>query len=211
MTKFPLLIALAGAAGAGKNAAGMYLKQAHGFARYRFTQPLYDAVQSLYGVTAFDLIEDRHEAIPHLGKSPLALMQSLGDHVRREFGADFLVQRMAQRAVARGDWNNNDIVITDLRLEIEVHWIRMMGGHIWWLEAPELPGVPAHHTEQVASLRQRFFSRDMDELIKNTSSPEAFYRELDARLKWAQTFDAAADRRRPPSPTAIPNNERASA
>jgi hypothetical protein len=148
--------------------------------------------------------------IPRLGKSPRELLQALDDHVRATCAPDILIRRLAERSVARGDWNSTDIVITDLSTDLEVHWVRMMGGHIWWLEGRGTTGAPAQRIEQAPGLRVRFFSREMDELIRNTGSIEALYRELDVRLQWTKKMDSAADRRRPVAPTTIPH-ERISA
>jgi dephospho-CoA kinase len=121
----PLIIALAGAAGAGRKTVSKILKHRHGFAIASFSQPVHDAVNGLYGVGWAALMFSPDEPIGELGgKSPRQLTDALADHARAQISDDVLIRRLVQRTVSRGEWGQQDLVIPDLELPSEIHWIR---------------------------------------------------------------------------------------
>lgn len=146
----PLIIAIAGAQGAGRKTIGKLLKHRHGFATAAFAQPVHDAINSLYGVSWADLLFNTDRPIEGLlGKSPRQLADSLADHARSQSASDILIRRLVERTMARGEWGQQDLVITDLTLASEIHWLRIVGGHIWWTRRPGAAG-PSEAIEKLA-------------------------------------------------------------
>jgi hypothetical protein len=142
------IIALAGATRADRDAIGRVLKQQHGFALYRFARPLYDALGPLYGLTAMDWLFDDMIDVVHqrIGKSPRQLIAALELHVREQGGSDILIQRLIESATARGEWQREqDLVITDLETAAEIHWLRIVGGSIWWVRREGAPNTTAEN------------------------------------------------------------------
>jgi hypothetical protein len=140
------IIALAGATRADRDAIGRVLKQQHGFALYHFARPLYDAIGPLYGLTAMDWLFDDMIDVVHerIGKTPRQLIQALEVHVREQAGSDILIQRLVEMATARGEWQREqDLVITDLETAAELHWLRIVGGQVWWVRREGAPNTTA--------------------------------------------------------------------
>lgn len=129
----PLLIALAGGMGSGRRSTAKILKTKHGFATSAFQQPLVDAIHPLYGASPMDLLFDPAAPIERLGRSPQDLIASLRAHAETIAGEDILIRRLAERTVARGEWGQQDLVITDLSTAAEINWLRKMGGSVWWI------------------------------------------------------------------------------
>jgi len=187
----PLIIALAGAEQCGRRTIGTYLKRRHGFAVHRFAQPLFDAVQFLYGVSPVDLLIDDHaREIERLGKSTRELLESLRAHAKATTGNDILLRRLVERLAARGEWMQTDVVITDISDATEVRWIRSMRGQVWWVRRPE----SAHHG--LAAIERMFLElyEPGDAAIINDATPWALEQRVDqalARARSASVVEAA--------------------
>jgi hypothetical protein len=178
----PRLVLLVGPGRCGKNIIGTYLKQHHGFARHGFAKPLYDAAMVLYGVEPMTLVaEDKEAILPRLERSLRELVQDLGDHARATCGQDILIRRLRERATARGDWRQSDIVITDGRTEAEIDWARSEGASIWWVNRPNAPLVRDHGTERVEALRIKLY-QPHDFSITHTGTIEDLYLQADRAI-----------------------------
>jgi hypothetical protein len=178
----PRIILLVGPGRCGKDTIGTYLKQHHGFARHAFAKPLYDAAMVLYGIEPMTLLAENKEApITRLDRSLREIVQELGDHARATCGRDILIRRLRERATARGDWRQSDIVITDGRTEAEIDWARSEGASIWWVSRPSAPAVRDHATERTEALRIKLFL-PYDFSITNTGTVEDLYLQVDRAL-----------------------------
>lgn len=162
----PMLILLVGAGRTGKDTIGDYLKTRHGFSKAAFAKPLYEALGVLYGVSPVEWLADKDAIIPRLGRSPRELLQHLGDHARRECGPDILIRRLVERTVARGEWKQANLVITDGRMDYEVEWARPQGASIWWLRRDNAPPVRPHQTESIGALHVKQY-REGDFVLYN--------------------------------------------
>jgi hypothetical protein len=180
--RMPQLVLLVGAGRTGKDTVGAYLKRRRGFARASFAKPLYDALQPLYGISALDVLDaDKEAIIPRLGRSLRELVQHLGDHVRQELGPDILIRRLVERTVARGEWAQTDLVITDGRLDIEIEWARHQGAAIWWISRENAVPVRPHATESIGAVRvKQFYEGDI--VLKNDGAPEQLFEQVDRAI-----------------------------
>jgi len=182
-SKPPTIVLLVGAGRTGKDTIGQYLKQRQGFARTSFARPLYDAIQPLYGVCPTEfLFSDKDAPIVRLGRSVRELLQHLGDQIRAEAGPDILIRRLVERCVARGEWMQTDLVITDGRTDIEIEWARQRGAIVWWIRRPAAPDVRPHHTESIAALHIKHF-REGDFTIVNEGSEAQLFQSVDSVLE----------------------------
>lgn len=96
------------------------------FGRYAFAKPLKDALKVMLGFSDIQL-EDRklkEEVDPFWGFTPRKAMQLLGT----EFGRDMLRKdiwiKRAELEIGRNAQVNRGTIITDVRFENEVEWIR---------------------------------------------------------------------------------------
>lgn len=180
----PLVIGLAGAPHSGRKTIAKYLKRRHGFATSHFMQPVLEAVQALYGVSPAELLfGDRDLVIERLGKTPRELIEPLRAHGKTVAGNDLLLRRLVERTATRGEWGQQDLVITDITEEVEIQWIRLMRGQIWWIRRPSQ--VPCRAIEDLERLVLLHFD-PVDTVIVNGDSVEkevdgAYFRALDGQ------------------------------
>jgi hypothetical protein len=73
------------------------------------------------------------------------------------------------------------MVITDGRTEVEVDWVRSVGGRVWWVRADNAQLVRPHATERVEGLRIKLQQPD-DFTITNNGTIEALYLQVDCAL-----------------------------
>lgn len=128
-----LIIGLVGPQGSGRGDVARLLKRSHGFAVAALEQPLRDAVGPLFGASAWDLLFAADQPLSKVGKSPAQLIAATRTHVEGIAGIDFLTSRLVERSVARGEWHNQDLAITDLKTAEEIRWLRMLGGTPLWI------------------------------------------------------------------------------
>jgi hypothetical protein len=178
------LIALVGNANSNKAAIADYLKKRHGFARLGLADPLRQALHVLYGFSYLDALTLDRDA-PHArlgGRSYRELMQALGDHVRATMGPMFLMQRLVECAVARGDWKNAALVVTDVRLPHELAWARAQGATIVWVYRPGAHLAAPHVTENVPAMRMELGQPD-DASLTDEGTLEQLFEQVDAVLE----------------------------
>jgi hypothetical protein len=157
------LIGIAGRAGSGKDTAGARLVEQHGFRQYAFADPIRAMLGALGAFPAADLIDrDAKEAtIDWLGKSPRQMAQTLGTEWGRELVHPQLWVLMAQRRWEAFRSIGESLVITDVRFENEVNWIKDQGGVVIYLDRPGVASVSAHASEQFD------LSKVADSVIRN--------------------------------------------
>lgn len=179
----PSIVLLVGAGRTGKDTIGDYLKRHRGFARTAFAKPLYEALQTLYGVDPVEyLVDDKDAPLPRLNRSVRELLQHLGDHVRAEGGPEILINRLVQRCKQRGEWGQCDIVITDGRTDLEIEWARANGAAVWWVYRKLTTAVRPHHTESIAALHIKH-ALPGDFRLDNDGTTEQLYERIDAALE----------------------------
>lgn len=144
------LIGIAGKAGSGKDTAGAHLVDRHGFDQYAFADPIRAMLGSLGAFPASDLVDrdTKEVVIGWLGKSPRQMAQTLGTEWGRELVHPQLWVLMAQRRWEAAQAAGEDLVITDVRFENEVLWVKAQGGQVIALERSGAAAVSAHASEQ---------------------------------------------------------------
>ena len=145
------IVGFTGAAGAGKDTAGLSLVRKLGFQRFAFADPIKYAVAAMLAVP-FDKWLDREwkEADLDFGAfdittSPRHLAQTLGTEWGREvIDQDFWIAVTAYRV---NQAKRNKVVITDVRFDNEAKWIQASGGWVIEIARPGVQPVRAHESE----------------------------------------------------------------
>lgn len=189
----PLVIGLAGAPDAGRKSVASWLKRKHGFAIASFDQPLRDAVQMLYGVSPVELLYDPRQHIERLGRSASHLIDELRDHAGKLAGADILTRRLVERAQSRGEWGQQDIVITDVSTAAEIRWLRAVGGSVWWIRRPVLDAPAAVPTAAMTEIMKLALEQWMaaDMAVINDGTPDALQFKVDVLMRRARQAQEA--------------------
>ena len=172
--KAPLLIGIAGAAGAGKDAVADFLVQDHGFVRVALADPLKRFAADVWGFTGAQLwgpSERRGEPPPGLaGPTAREALQTLGTEYGRRLDPDVWVRYLLRvvralqsptrkvtyrcyKGLAR-HWRRMlavAVVAPDVRFVNEAYAIRAAGGRIWQVVRPAcgdvVGGLPGHASE----------------------------------------------------------------
>lgn len=175
------LIGIAGKAGSGKDTAGAHLVEHHGFSQYAFADPIRAMLGALGAFPASDLVDrdTKEVVIGWLGKSPRQMAQTLGTEWGRELVHPQLWVLMAQRRWEVAKAAGKDLVITDVRFENEVFWVKEQGGQIIALERAGAAAVNAHASEQFD------ISSVADLVISNHGTIEALKISVDQALAGA--------------------------
>lgn len=145
------LIAMAGAAGSGKDTAADYLCCEHDFARYAFAKPLKAALNAMFGWRGFEWGNRtwKEEPLPDIGKSPRQLAQTLGTEWGRQLVHRDLWLLLAKREIERArECGQPGIVFTDCRFANEAEFVRDQGGVVLHISRPGIASVSAHASEQ---------------------------------------------------------------
>ena len=148
----PILIGIAGCAGVGKDTVADFLWERHDFVKIAFADALRDAAASMFGVRS-DAFLDRkmkEEVIDYWGMSPRRMLQLLGNEaVKPVFGPEVWLKRwfLSFTTIQATD----DVVVPDVRFNLEADALRHLGGVIVHLTRPgTFLGGPAgqHASEQ---------------------------------------------------------------
>lgn len=183
----PLIIGLIGDAGAGRKTVAKMLKHKHGFAVASFRAPLCDAVSAIYGTSPADFLFDPARRLPRYEKSPNELVEALRIHTEEVAGEDFLTRRLVERAIARGEWNQQDLVITDFFSAQQLQWLRGVGGIPLWIRKPAAIDTP----EMAPALRLAIMEwRGGDLCVLNDGSLEALAFKVDSLIERARAATA---------------------
>lgn len=145
------VIALAGAAGAGKDTAADYLCRKYDFARYAFAKPLKAALNAMFGWRGFEWSNRtwKEETLPDIGKSPRQLAQTLGTEWGRQLVHCDLWLLLAKREIERArQCDERGIVFTDCRFANEAKFVKDQGGIVLHISRPGIASVSAHASEQ---------------------------------------------------------------
>jgi hypothetical protein len=164
----PIVIGIAGHAGAGKDTAAAYLVERYGFVQASFADPIRSMALLMLEEAGIDhrwLTEraSKEARIPGLGISARALMQTLGTEVGRSLHPNIWVRHMALRLGLPGPGRgrtfgpgtpaaqatpvHDRIVISDTRFENEADWIHLIGGKVIRLHRRQAGAVRPHVSE----------------------------------------------------------------
>lgn len=168
----PIVIGIAGHAGAGKDTAAAYLVERYGFVQASFADPIRSMALLLLEEAGIDhrWLTDRaykEARIPGLGISARALMQTLGTECGRSLHPNIWVRHMALRLglpgpemslpgtpAAQATAVHDRIVISDCRFVNEAAWIHLIGGKVIRLHRNQAAAVRSHASEaQVLALQ----------------------------------------------------------
>lgn len=140
----PRLIGLAGVSGAGKDAAGAYLAERHGFVRVAVADALKEEMARLFGLSREQLWgAGRNVVCPRLGRTPRELYQRFGQACR-DIDPDVWI-RLLRCNVAERLGRGERVVCTDVRMPAEMKAVVDLGGYVWKLvrAGAGAPGVLA--------------------------------------------------------------------
>lgn len=144
------VIALSGAAGAGKDTAGQLLQRRYGYDMALFAGPLKAGLCAMFGWDKAQL-EDREWkecVIPDIGKSPRQMMQTLGTEWGRQLVNPDLWMLLAKRQIDAARASGlPGLVFTDCRFPNEAELVHQEGGLVLLIERPGCGAVAAHSSE----------------------------------------------------------------
>jgi hypothetical protein len=174
----PILIGLCGKARSGKDLAGFYLVQNHGFERYAFASPLKRGLETMLSLPHGTCDDERlkDEPISWIGKSPRQMLQTLGTEWGRQCVNQNLWLMLGDRR-----WRDvqmmpdvTGLVITDVRFANEAQMIRNNGGSVIRIDRPGVREVAAHVSEAGIP----------DHLVNHTIHNNGTKEDLAAAIKW---------------------------
>lgn len=147
----PKLIGITGPSGSGKDTLGNILYHYHGYTCMSFAGPLKQAAAEVFHdhFQNFYTQEGKSEISPYWNVTRRKLLQDFGETMCQQFGEDFWVRRWFRDYFPISETDN--IVVTDVRKDVEADFIRGLGGIIVVLRRPGagLSGEEgAHKTEQ---------------------------------------------------------------
>ena len=177
VVKNQLIVAFTGSAGSGKDTAGNFLKEEYGFEKMAFADPLKNGIAELFAIDREVLDNNILKERPIKewnNHSPRKLMQWLGtDVLRKEICDEFFLNHMAIRL---NKSNANNIVITDVRFDIEAEFIRWLGGSIIQIkrEYNPLRGSTVSHVSE-----KGIKSDLIDFVVENNGTYEQLFEKLD--------------------------------
>ncbi len=120
-----------GKARSGKDTVAKHLWAKHAVTRIAFADPLKLAAQHMFGLTGPQTWDDslKEVVIPHWGMTPRRMFQLLGTEASKPiFGNDIWTKRWQVTYEILKD--TDDVVIPDVRFDVEVDMIRSLGGYI---------------------------------------------------------------------------------
>lgn len=171
------LIGIAAKARSGKDTVATYLWEKYGVTRIAFADPIKVAAQSMFGLTHDQAWNDslKETVIPYWGLSPRQMLQQLGtDASKPVFGPDIWIKRWAMSYSTLME--TDDIVVPDVRCDLEASYLRMLGGVIIHLERPDAQAVSSHISEAGVTVHPE------DRYIINNGTLEDLYAKVEIVL-----------------------------
>lgn len=170
----------------GKDTACDYFVEKHGFVKNSFAGPLKKGVQRWFGFTDEQMYTEKKEEVDEdWGISPRVALQVIGtDVVRDQF------DKLLLPGIGKGFWiknfdiwykkNGDNVVVSDVRAQNEVDYIKSKGGIIiklerdWCDEEEKKDGSVSHASETWID-----DIKDFDFVIKNNGTLEEFFEQLE--------------------------------
>ena len=176
------LIGIYGYARSGKDTIGAHLVKNFGFTRYAFADPLKRACCEMFGITMdhFNDPELKEKEIPFWGFSPRYMAQRLGTEGGRElFRDDIWIKRAEMEWINyQNAVNGTGMVITDMRFENEINWVKSQGGYLIKVTRPGVEGAVGTHASET------YFDDNMfDCIIYNDGTLGALYAIVNRSMK----------------------------
>lgn len=172
------IIGIGHKAGVGKQVAADYLTEKYGHFQLSFADPLRNAAQTLFGFSHYQMLDRalKEKPDPRWGISPRQALQQLGDALRGQFGADFLIRIMKNRVDAAAQEGAKAVVIPDVRFWDEVAAIQGWRGRLFRIDR-DAPAVNAHKSE----IQLDGFD-GWDAILDNNGDFQHLYDQLDGLL-----------------------------
>lgn len=144
----PLIIALSGAAGCGKDTIANRLMETGAWGRYAFASPLKNGVAAMFNIPMDDIENPIIKNSPNykFGRSIRYILQTIGTEYGRNLIADDVWIQLAKENIEHQLKYVNNIVITDCRFENEADMVHAMGGYVVRIVRDANP-----HTANIAS------------------------------------------------------------
>lgn len=171
----PIIVALTGLAGVGKDTVADYLVEHHGYTKLAFADALRDEVGRAFDVSVKLLTQRETKEHPmsalalrrcmdgefvnriwvHLDKldlsaprSPRQIMQWWGTEYRRANNPHYWLDAFTTQFVKAHSEGQHRFVVTDVRRANEAELLRELGGSLWQITRPGFDPEPgAHSTE----------------------------------------------------------------
>lgn len=169
-----LIIGFYGKAKSGKDTASEYLVKKYNYKRYAFATPIKQACKILYNFTDDELYNDNFKNIKNKnGIIPREKFTKLGDMCKND-NPNFFIERLKLDI----DKRLGPVVISDVRYENEINFIKNNGGYIIGINRniENLSGHLGLHSSEQIDLNKSDF------IIENNSSLENFYKNIDELL-----------------------------
>ena len=172
------LIGLIGKARSGKDTVAQYLFEQYGFTRLAYADPVKLAAQQIFGLSHNQTWDDKLKEveIPYWGMTPRQMFQKLGtDATHPVFGRDVWMKRWFMAYDVLKD--TDDIVVPDVRYDLELQGIRNLGGVLIRIERGEgLSGQEGAH------ISENGITIDPDFVIHNNGSLHQLYDAVESIL-----------------------------
>lgn len=166
------IVALAGRKQTGKTTSARYLAERYGFVNMAFADPVYAAVGAAFDLDPLsdEWQENRDAIVPGTDKSLRFLLKTLGTEWGRDMvGSTVWVDRLEARIRALP--SGSRVVVSDVRFDSEVEWVRRHGT-LLHIDKPGAPVGDTHISERGVP------SEPWDFRIMNNGSLAYLYRQL---------------------------------
>ena len=175
-TPDPILTALCGPAGAGKDTVADYLVEHHGYTKLAFADALRDEVGRAFDISVQLLTQRETKEHPmsalalrrcmdssfahhlpnpssafldqRLPRSPRQIMQWWGTEYRRAQDPNYWVDAFMTRLIKEQQQGNHRFVVTDVRNTNEAELLREMGASLWQITRPGFELQPGAHSSE---------------------------------------------------------------
>lgn len=176
-----MIIGITGHKYNGKDTIGEYLTK-YSYICLSFAEPIKVICKILFGFSVNQLFGNEKELIdPYWNITPRRAMQYIGTDLLRDqlgklvpIGQDIWIEVLRKKIKDLGP--KALIVITDVRFDNEVKFIKQMGGIIWRVTRPILEISDNHESEKSID------NLPVDHEILNDSSLEDLYKKVDLLL-----------------------------
>lgn len=155
-----LIIGLSGAMGSGKDSAGLIINQSYpdkNFVVVAFADALKKAYSVITGIPWVNTQKFKEEMCPVLKMPRREILQKIGTNaLRNNFDKDIWINILAAKH------QNDNLIITDVRFDNEVEWIKKQGGVVIKIERTDdvAKSIFAYHESEAGVNRYDFLVRN---------------------------------------------------
>lgn len=188
------LIGITGFKGSGKDTVGDYLCEKYGFTKLSFASALKLACKEIFSFTDDQLYgeEDKEKIDEYWKHSPREILQKVGtelfreklpeicDHIKNDVWIRSVDRKMSMLHKTNPS-KYNKFVITDVRFDNEVNFIKNMGGKVFRVNRFDFDATDENLSKLHAS--ERSIPRiDVHKDIENKSTLNDLYKNVDVLL-----------------------------